>query len=63
MTKKRFKVEFEEEVTYLCCMEIEAESKEEALKKFIKGDWDEEYNREEYSNNIDDHAVITELEE
>ena len=49
---KKFEVLFEEEVIYMCSVEIEANSKKEALEKFYDGEYDE-HSREEFSNHIE----------
>jgi hypothetical protein len=60
---KKFEVLFEEEVIYMCSVEIEANSKKEALEKFYDGEYDE-HSREEFSNSIDvDHTEVREIEE
>jgi hypothetical protein len=60
---KKFELFFEEKVIYMCSVEIEADSKEEALEKFYDGEFDD-YSREEYSNDIEmDHVEVREVRE
>ena len=60
--KKKFLLTWDEEVSFNCSVYIEAESKEEAIKKWQDGEFGD-YERDEYSNSFSEEVNIEEVDE